>query len=280
MKTIKLSNGYNIPAIGLGTWQSMENEAEKAVLAALETGYRHIDTAAFYDNEQEVGKAVRESGIPREDLFLTTKIWNSVSTAEEADKAIDQSLQRLGCGYIDLLLLHWPGSCSRNAAVYSAMEKAVDAGKVRSLGVSNHNIHHIDALLKTAGIAPVVNQVECHIHLQNHRLQAWCAEKGIILEAYAPLKSWRVKDVLEDSGLQKVAEKHGKTPVQIALRWFIQRGIVPLPKSVNPQRIASNFDVFNFSLTDEDMKVLRSRNKGQKLFMEPDNIDFGFPALE
>ncbi len=275
MENIKLSNGYSMPPVALGTWQS--KDAEKAVLAALETGYRHIDTAAIYENEQEVGKAIKESGIPRSDIFLTTKIWNSVSTTDEAAKAINESLQRLGTDYVDLLLIHWPGSCSRNAAVYSAMEKAVDEGKARSTGVSNHNIHHIDALLKTARIAPVVNQVECHIHLQNHRLQAWCADNGIILEAYAPLKSWKVNDVTENPVLTEIAEKHGKTPVQIALRWLIQRGIVPLPKSTSPQRIASNFDVFNFSLGNEDMKAIRRLNKGQKMFIEPDNMDIGFP---
>ncbi len=264
-----------MPPVALGTWQS--KDAENAVLAALETGYRHIDTAAIYENEQEVGKAIKESGIPRRDIFLTTKIWNSVSTADEAAKAIDESLQRLGTDYVDLLLIHWPGSCSRNAAVYSAMEKAVDEGKARSTGVSNHNIHHIDALLKTARIAPVVNQVECHIHLQNHRLQDWCTDNGIILEAYAPLKSWKVKDVTENPVLTEIAEKHGKTPVQVALRWLIQRGIVPLPKSTSPQRIASNFDVFNFSLGNEDMKAIRRLNKGQKMFIEPDNMDIGFP---
>ncbi len=279
MNNIPLSNGQNIPSIGLGTWQSKESDAETAVLAALNSGYRHIDTAAVYENESSVGKSIKKSGIPRKDIFLTTKIWNSISTAEETSRAIDESLKRLGTDYVNLLLIHWPGSYGRNADVYSAMEKAVNQGKVLSLGVSNFNIHHIDALLKTARIAPVVNQVECHIHLQNHRLQNYCSENGIILEAYAPLKSWQVKDILEDTTLKEIGGKYSKTPVQICLRWMIQRGIVPLPKSVNPNRIKSNFDVFNFSLSAEDMAALRMLNKGQKLFIEPDNMDMGFPVL-
>ncbi len=181
MTQITFNNGVSIPGIGLGTWQSTGDDVKKAVKHALKTGYRHIDTAAAYGNEQEVGEMIAESQIPREEIFITTKIWNNISSTEDATGAITASLKALGTGYVDLLLIHWPGEYERNTAVYSAMESAYEKGLARSIGVSNFNIHHLDALLKNSRIVPVANQVECHISLQNHRLQRYCREKGIVL---------------------------------------------------------------------------------------------------
>jgi methylglyoxal/glyoxal reductase len=275
----RLNNGRTIPAVGLGTFRAKGDEVYKAVLHALSIGYRHVDSAVIYGNEEEVGRALADSPVPREQIFLTTKVWNGAHTKEAAAAMIDESLARFGTDYIDLLLIHWPGSYERNAAVYAGMEDALDAGKVRSLGISNFNIHHIDALLESARIAPSVNQMECHISLQNVRLKEYLDRKGIVLEAYAPFKSQHVKDVLENTTLQSIGSAHGKTPTQVSLRWMLQRGIVVLPKSVHANRIEENFDVFDFELSDAEMQEIRKLNRAQRIFPEPDNIDSGFYDL-
>lgn len=277
MVEIKLHTGATIPAVGLGTWRATGDHIYEAVKHAIAVGYRHIDSAAAYHNEHDVGRGVRDSGVSRPEVFLTTKLWNALSTKAETAAAIDESLNNLGTDYLDLLLIHWPGSYERNAAVWAAMEDAVDQGKVRSIGVSNFAVHHVSALLESARIKPVINQVETHVHLQNHRLQALMAERGIILEAYAPLKSDHVKQIIEDETLKQIGAAHGKTPAQVCIRWFVQRGIVVLPKSVRPKRIEENFNVFDFELTDEEMARIRKLNRGDKTFPEPDNLDFGFP---
>ncbi len=277
MVEIKLHNGATIPAVGLGTWRAKGDDVYAAVKHAIGVGYRHVDSAAMYHNESEVGRAIRDSGVSRPEVFITTKLWNDLSTTKEAAAAIDQSLANLGTDYVDLLLIHWPGNYERNAAVYAAMGDAVDAGKVRSIGVSNFWVHHVNALLQSARIEPVINQMETHVHLQNHRLQALMAERGVVLEAYAPLKSDHVKEILENNTLKKIGAAHNKTPAQVCIRWLIQRGVVVLPKSVTPARIEENFNVFDFELTDEEMGQIRKLNQGDKTFPEPDNFDFGFP---
>ena len=276
---LKLNSGYTIPVIGLGTWQSTGDDARKAVRHALSVGYRHIDTAVGYGNEREVGRGIADSDVPREEIFVTTKLSNSVMTGEQTAAQIDESLANLGTEYIDLVLIHWPWTYERNAQVYMAMEDAVDAGKIRSIGVSNFNIHHIDALMARARIAPAVDQMECHISLQNTRLQEYLSARGMLLEAYAPLKSRKITDVLEDETLKSIGAAHGKTPTQVALRWLIQRGIVALPKSVTPSRIEENRKVFDFELSDDEMRRIRKLNKAERLFPEPDNVDFGFLEL-
>ncbi len=275
----KLNSGHAVPAVGLGTWQSTGDEAYTAVKHALSVGYRHIDSAVGYGNEKEVGRGIADSGVARDRVFVTTKITNSVMTKEQAAKQIDESLANLGTEYIDLVLIHWPWTYERNAAVYSAMEDAVDAGKIRSIGVSNFNIHHIDALIASARIAPSVNQMECHISLQNTRMHDYLTGKGMVLQAYAPMKSRKISDVLENETLKKIGNAHGKTPTQVALRWLIQRGIVALPKSVNPSRIDENFALFDFQLSDDEMHSIRKLNRAERLFPEPDNVDFGFLEL-
>lgn len=277
MQLISLSNAVEIPIVGLGTWRATGDDVRASVSHALSVGYRHIDTAAAYGNEADVGDAIAKSGIPRNEVFVTTKIWNSVATTKECEKAIDESLSNLKLDHLDLLLIHWPGSYERNAAVYSAMENAVDAGKVRALGISNFHVHHTDALLSSSRIAPVVNQVETHVHLQNTRVQRHMAERQIVLEAYAPLKSSDVADVLGDETLGEIGRAHGKTPAQVCIRWLVQRGVVVLPKSVTPSRIEENFAVFDFELSDEEMSRIRTLNRGRKTFPDPDNVDFGFP---
>jgi methylglyoxal/glyoxal reductase len=279
MNEFKLSSGKTIPAIGFGTWRSMKNDAFESVLCALDLGYRHIDTAEIYANEIDVGKAIAQSSVAREEIFLTTKLWNEHRTAESARLALDQSLGNLGTDYLDLYLIHWPGSYQRIRAVWKAMEEAVDAGKVRSIGVSNFNVHHVDNLLDVAQIRPVVNQVECNPYLQNVFLNNYCRDNGIILEAYAPLNSSRAAELLQNEKLTSIASNYGRTVAQIVLRWHIQRGIVALPKSVTPSRIEENFQTFDFELSDEEMKMIRRLNTGTRHFPEPDNMDFGF-AIE
>lgn len=275
----KLNSGYAIPAVGLGTWQSTGEDACRAVKHALSVGYRHIDSAVGYSNEKEVGRGIRDSKVPRDEIFITTKITNAVLTREDATKQIDESLANFGTGYLDLVLIHWPWTYERNAAVYAAMEDAVDVGKIRSIGLSNFNIHHLDALLEGARIPPAVNQMECHVSLQNTRLKEYLDGKGMLLEAYAPMKSRRIADVLENETLKKVGAAHGKTPTQVSLRWLLQRGIVALPKSVTPSRIEENIQLFDFELSDEEMRRIRKLNTAERLFPEPDNVDFGFLKL-
>jgi methylglyoxal/glyoxal reductase len=253
----KLNNGQSIPAVGLGTWRAKGEEVYNAVKKALDVGYRHVDSAVAYRNEEQVGRGIADSSVDRKEIFLTTKIWNVAHDHEAAAEQIDQSLKNFQTDYIDLLLIHWPFTYERNAAVWGAMEEAVGAGKVRSIGVSNFHIHHINALLESAKIVPAVNQVECHIGLQNTRLKEYLDAKGMILEAYAPFKSDKVQEVLDNKTLNKIGSAHGKTPTQVTVRWLMQRGIVALPKSVTPSRIEENFQVFDFELSDEQIKRVK-----------------------
>lgn len=274
MIKFKLNNGVEIPAVGLGTWKSSSEDAYNAVLSALKAGYRHIDTAAIYGNEEEVGRAIKDSGIKRESLFITTKVWNSDQGYEKTMKAFELSSQKLGIEYFDLYLIHWFKGYEKALDTYVALEKLYKEGKVKAIGVCNFNIHHLMYLLEHANVVPTVNQVETHIGLQNHFLQEFCVENGIQLEAYAPLMSWKIKDMLDNEVMIKIASKHEKTVPQVAIRWFIQRGIVAIPKSVTDSRIISNYDVFDFELSSEDMVEIRTLNKGNKLFPEFDNVDF------
>lgn len=274
MKTIKLHNGIDIPMIGLGTWKSKDHEAYEAVLKAIEVGYRHIDTAAIYGNEHMVGKAIRDSNIPREDIFVTTKLWNSDQGYETTLKAFETSLQNLSLDYIDLYLIHWFKGHEKSLDTWRALEKLYKDGKVKAIGVSNFNVHHIEYLLQHAEIAPMINQVETNIELPNHYLQAYCESKGIHLEAYAPLMSSDIQTLLSKEVLKDIASKYKKTVPQIAIRWLIQRNIVVLPKSINPKRIEENFNVFDFMISDEDMLKIDTLETGRKRFPEMDNVPF------
>lgn len=274
MNNIKLSNGVLIPQIGLGTFRSKDEDAYNAVLHALKIGYRHIDTAAIYGNEEQVGKAIKDSLVPREEIFITTKLWNSDQGYESAKEALKKSLERLDLDYIDLYLIHWPQTYQKAADSWKYMEEALNEGLVRSIGVSNFNIHHIEHLLLTANVKPMVNQVECHIGLQNHKLQQFCSSHNIYLEAYAPLMSHHVSELISNETLINIGDKYNKTPAQVAIKWLLQRDIIALPKSITLHRIEDNFNVFDFELKENDMDEIRKLNNARKIFPEPDNIDF------
>lgn len=269
-----LANNTTIPVLGLGTWKSASDDAYQAVLEALKAGYRHIDTAMIYGNEEAVGRAIRESGIPREDIFVTTKLWNTDQGYESTKEALQTSLKKLNMDYVDLYLIHWFKGYDKLMDTWKAMEELYGQGLTKAIGISNHNVHHIQYLLDHATVKPMVNQVETHVELQNDFLVSFCQEHNIVVEAYAPFMSWRVGELLAKEDLQTLAAKHNKTVPQVVLRWLLQRGIVPLPKSTNPKRIQANFDVFDFELDQTDMAAIAALNRGNKMFPEFDNITF------
>ena len=274
MMKVKLNNGYEMPIVGLGTWRSAPEDAYQAVLSALKAGYRHIDTAAIYGNEEMIGKAIKDSKIKREEIFITTKLWNTDQGYESTLKAFEESRRKLGVEYIDLYLIHWFKGYDNSLATYRAFEELYKQGKVKAIGVSNYNVHHIQHLLDNVEIKPMVNQVETHVTLQNHFLHDYCKQNNIQLEAYAPLMSKNIGQLLENETLIDIAKKYNKTVPQVAIRWLIERGIVVIPKSVTEKRIFSNFDVFDFSLNEEDMSRIRKLNTGRKIFVEFDNVDY------
>ena len=274
MKTFKLNNGIEIPVVGLGTWKSSNDDAYNAVKTALAAGYKHIDTAMIYGNEEGIGKAIKETKIPREELFITSKLWNSDQGYEKTLEAFELTMKKLDLEYLDLYLIHWFKGYDKSVDTYRALEKLHKDGRIKAIGVSNYNVHHLMYLIENTEIVPTVNQVETHIQLQNHFLQEYCVSQGIQLEAYAPMMSWKIDEMLNNETMIEVANKHNKTVPQVAIRWLIERNIVPLPKSVTPERIISNFDVFDFSLDTEDMAKIRKLNKGAKMFPEFDNVDY------
>jgi len=271
---VKLNNGYEMPIVGLGTWRSSPEDAYNAVLAALKAGYRHIDTAAIYGNEEMIGKAIKDSQIKRDEIFITTKLWNTDQGYDQTLKAFEESRRKLGVDYIDLYLIHWFKGYDNSLSTYKAFEKLYKEGKVKAIGVSNYNVHHIQHLLDNVEIKPMVNQVETHVTLQNHFLHDFCKQNNIQMEAYAPLMSKNIGEMLKNETLIEIAKKHNKTVPQVAIRWLIERGIVVIPKSVTPSRIESNFDVFDFKLDDDDMQKIRKINTGRKIFVEFDNVDY------
>mgnify|MGYP003114453908 CR=1 FL=1 len=259
---LKLNSGFNIPSIGLGTWENTGTPAKQAVLDALECGYRLIDTATIYKNEVEVGQGIKESGINREDIFVTTKIWNDQHN--DVSSALNKSLDSLMLDYIDLYLIHWPPAQGVRAETWKTMQKLSLEGKIRSIGVSNYSVSQLEQLIGETGIIPAVNQVPISpfsvqtrfFHIShNVGLIEYCNNKGIIVEAYSPL----TRGVeLNNLSLLTLAEKYNKTPAQILLRWGIQRGLVVIPKSQNKERIRENFNIFDFVLFTEDMKTLNT----------------------
>ncbi len=266
-----LANGVNMPWLGLGVYKAKEGEeVEQAVKAALRIGYRSIDTAAFYGNEEGVGRAVRESGIPREEIFITTKVWNSDQGYERTLAAFEASLQRLGMEYVDLYLIHWPVK-GKYKETWRALETLYKEGKARAIGVSNFQVHHLEDLMADAEIKPMVNQVEFHPFLTQEKLRDFCRREGIQLEAWSPLMRGEVVNVPE---IVELAEKYGKTPAQIVLRWDLQHGVVTIPKSVREARIRENADLFDFELSAEDMAKLDALNRDHRFGPDPDNFNF------
>ncbi|OKO90109.1 aldo/keto reductase [Geobacillus proteiniphilus] len=266
-----LHNGVKMPWVGLGVYKVKEGEeVRSAVRTALEIGYRHVDTAAFYENEEGVGQAIRESGIPREQVFVTTKVWNTDQGYETTLKAFDKSLKKLGFDYVDLYLVHWPVK-GKYKETYKALEKLYKDGYVRAIGVSNFHIHHLQDVLAECEIKPMVNQVEYHPRLTQKELLTFCRENGIQLEAWSPLMRG---EILSEPTIVDIGRKYGKTPAQVVLRWDLQHGVVTIPKSVTPARIKENADIFDFSLTDEEMKQIDALNLNKRVGPDPDNFNF------
>lgn len=259
MNSYTLSNNVSIPELGFGTWQTPNGDvAVSAVKKALEVGYRHIDTAQGYKNEDSVGQAIKESGIPREEIFLTTKLWNENHSYDLVLSSFEESLKKLQTDYIDLFLIHWPNPVkfrdnwqSANAETWRAMEELYQAGKIKAIGVSNFLPHHFEELKKTATIFPMVNQIFLAPGELQKEVVSYCQEHNVLLEAYSPLGTGKIFDVPE---MQELSDKYGKTIAQIAIRWSLQHDFLPLPKSVTPSRIEENLAVFDFELSDEDMQ--------------------------
>jgi len=265
-----LNNGVKMPRLGLGVWKVTDpGDVERAIHAAVQTGYRSIDTASFYKNEAEVGQAIRSCGVPREELFITTKIWNEDQGYDKTLAAFEESRKRLGLEVVDLLLIHWPGK-DKYIDTWRAFEKLYREGFVRAIGVSNFQIHHLDKLIEASEIVPAVNQVEFHPLLTQKELLAYTKEKGIQLEAWSPL----MQGNLDQPVLKEIAAKYGKTPAQVVLRWDLQHGVVTIPKSITPSRIAENADIFDFELTAEDMDRIDSLNQNHRFGPDPDQLLF------
>ncbi|UFT99106.1 aldo/keto reductase [Radiobacillus kanasensis] len=269
--TITLHNGVKMPWLGLGVFKVSDGEeAVNSVKAAIKNGYKSIDTAAVYKNEEGVGQGIREAGVPREELFITSKVWNSDQGYESTLAAFEASLERLELDYLDLYLIHWPVA-GKYKETWKALEKLYKAGKVKAIGVSNFHIHHLEDLLDDAEISPMVNQVEFHPHLAQLELREYCQRKNIQLEAWSPLKQG---ELLNEPTIEKIAQKYNKSTAQVIIKWDLQSGVVTIPKSIKEHRIIENADVFDFELTAEDMKLIDGLNKNERVGPDPDNFNF------
>jgi diketogulonate reductase-like aldo/keto reductase len=267
--TIEIAPGVKMPVLGLGTYKTPPGMAvESAVATALESGYRHIDTASLYGNEEGIGTAVAHSGIPRGDVFITTKVWNDEQGYRGTLDAIEQSLSRLQTDYIDLYLVHWPIP-ELMQDTWRAMESAVDSGDLRAIGVCNHQEHHLEALLEIARVPPVVDQIEFHFRLQQPGLIGFCEEHDIAVQAWAPLMRGAITEIDE---VVSIAAAYEVTPFQVAIRWVLQRGMVALPKSVHAERIIANADVFGFELTSQEMATLDGLDRDERIGRHPDTF--------
>ena len=265
---VKLNNEIKIPIIGLGTYQANPGkETENAVLYALENGYRHIDTAAYYRNEEYIGNAIKESKIPREEIFITTKIWND--DHDNPEKAFYKSLEKLNLDYIDLYLIHWPVENVRNRT-WKVLEKINEEGKCKCIGVSNYTIRHLKDLMKISKTIPVINQVEFSPFLYQKELLDFCNKNKIVLESYSPLTKGKR---LNDKRLIEIAQKYNKTAAQILIRWCLQHDVVVIPKSSNNERIKENIDVFDFNISLKDMKLLDSFDESYRTSWDPSKIE-------
>ncbi|MDF7682493.1 aldo/keto reductase [Lactobacillus sp. ESL0679] len=277
--TYELNNGVKIPAVGFGTWQTPDGEvAQNAVMAAINAGYRLIDTAAAYGNERSVGNGIKKSGINRYDLFVATKLWNSDHGYQQTEAAIDASLEKLGLDYLDLYLIHWPNPVAirdhwaeLNAESWRAMEDALKAGKIRAIGVSNFRRNHLDELLKTAGIRPAVNQIYLNPSDMQKEVTDYDDELGILNEAYSPLGTG---GLLANETVSEIASHYNKSAAQLLLRWSVQHGFLPLPKSVHPKYIEANTEIFDFSISEQDMLKLDGLHGAAKVAQDPDKTDF------
>ncbi|MDT0476258.1 aldo/keto reductase [Streptomyces sp. DSM 41014] len=288
MQTLTLNNGVEMPALGLGVFQTPPDETRAAVTAALDLGYRHIDTAAAYGNEREVGEALRDSGVPREDVFVETKIWISDYGYDETLHGFDKSAAKLGLDRIDLLILHQalPSEFDRTLAAYRALEKLLADGRVRAIGVSNFMVDHLTALLDATTVVPAVNQLEIHPYFQQRAVLDFDDAHGILNQAWSPIGGITFypgygehrRSVLADPAVTRIAEAHGKSPAQVLLRWGLQQGRSVIPKSTKRERIAENIDVFDFTLTADELAALDALETGHRGGPEPTAVtlaDFG-----
>lgn len=270
--SVTLNDGNSIPAVGFGVYQIPPEDTAAAVGAALRAGYRHVDTAAIYGNERETGQAIAESGLAREDVFAVTKLWNANQGYDSTLAAFDVSMDKLGLNYLDLYLIHWP--CPEHnlfTETFNAFSALRDQGRIRSIGVSNFAPEHLSALIEATGIVPVVNQVELHPMLPQRELREVHAKLGIATEAWSPLGQGAL---LDNPVVTALAQRHDRTPAQVLIRWHIQLGNIVIPKSVNPDRIVSNFDVFDFALDEDDMASIASLDNGTRLGPDPRTFNF------
>ncbi len=267
--TIRLHNGVEMPQFGLGVYKvEAGGVAVDTVKTALSLGYRSIDTAAFYDNEEGVGQALKESGIPREEIFVTTKVWNTDQGYEETLAAFEKSRKRLGLDYLDMYLVHWPVK-GKYIDTWKALEKLYQEGTIKAIGVSNFQIHHLEDLFTHANEKPVLNQIELHPLLTQEKVRAFCKENDIAVEAWSPIARGKLVD---DPTLLSIAEKYEKTSTQVILRWHLQNNVIVIPKSVTPSRIKENADIFHFELTDEDMEKINGLNENKRFGPNPDDF--------
>jgi 2,5-diketo-D-gluconate reductase A len=267
--TIRLNNGYTIPQIGFGTSPLNDKDVVPAVLAAIEAGYRHIDTAYRYNNEKGVGQGIRDSSISREDLFVTTKLDGPFQGDDRAVGGLEESLRRLGMEYVDLLLIHWPlPQRDQYVSTWKTFEKLLAAGKARSIGLSNFKPAHIERLLAETSVHPTVNQIQLNPRITRPEQRAYNSQQGIVTEAYSPLGAGN--DLLQEPTLKAIAAKHDKTPAQVVLRWHIELGIVTIPRSRNPRRIAENIDIFDFALTEDEIAAISALDTGEEPRVDSD----------
>lgn len=280
MEYVTLSNGVKMPILGYGVYQVTKEECERCVLDALKIGYRHIDTAQAYYNEEEVGAAIKKSGIPREEIFLTTKVWVENYGYEQAKASVLESMQKLGTDYLDLMLLHQPFSDAYGA--WRALEELYDEGKIRAVGISNFYADRMVDFAAFHRIKPMVNQMETHIFNQQKELKKWAEKYGIQLEAWAPFGEGR-GGTFENETISQIGAKYGKTTAQVMLRWNIQRGVVVIPKSTHAERMEENFNVFDFTLSDEDMDLIASLDKQESSFFshtDPNTVEWFVNMVE
>ncbi|MFH0067046.1 aldo/keto reductase [Peribacillus sp. NPDC056705] len=270
-ETITLHNGVKMPQLGFGVFKVKNgNETVESVKKAIEVGYRAIDTAAIYENEEGVGQAIRECGVPREELFITSKVWNTEQGYETTLQAFDDSLHRLGLEYLDLYLIHWPGK-DKYLETWRALEKLYKDGKVKSIGVSNFHVQHLEKLLANSEVKPVVNQIELHPLLTQVEIRDYCAEHEIKVESWSPLGRG---NLLEEPTINHIAKKHGKSSAQVLIRWHLQHDLVVIPKSITPSRIEENAEVFDFSLSLNEMNQIDALNKNERFGSNPDELLF------
>lgn len=272
-KIIEFYNGNSIPALGLGTFRVENNdECREAVKHAIISGYRHIDTAQTYHNEEKVGQGIKEgleaTGLNREDLFITTKLWMTDYGRENVQSAYEASLKRLGLDYVDLYLIHWPGQ-DKDLIIetWKSMENLYNEGKIKNIGVSNFHVHHLEELLQEASIKPVINQIECHPYLTQKELRAYLEAQKIVAQSWSPLMNGQI---LEDEVVKEIANELGKTPSQVIIRWNIDEKIVVIPKSVTPSRIEENLNVFDFELSEDQLSRLNALNKDERIGPDPE----------